>query len=314
MVKRENYMEYTTGNFKRISEDLSFLINSCAATAKIKQIVVEEEEENFLLRSSMHLLLLAPIGQIKSTILSQIAGQTKREVITEITRAGLVGSLDSKTIQIIPGTAWECRNSLMILDEFSFGRKKEGWEVFLQLLESQSWGKRIGMFSADQRIEDEDLYFNVGKGRIDLKTRFSCIVATMKNFEFQRGQNFRAFVSRCVPFTFNLKEEDLDKIAEGKKLYKVYKYSPEPVVYIKNSKYKQIKRTVWKELKKCSLEYVRKELFLRSLGDCCRIYAATGKNDSDIFEKVTSWKVSAQMLIGKYYKTARIGKHAHNKM
>jgi len=37
--------------------------------------------------------------------------------------------MGSKTYQIIPGSMWEYRNSLMLLEEFSFGRKKEGRDV-----------------------------------------------------------------------------------------------------------------------------------------------------------------------------------------
>lgn len=289
------------GNFRDISNEISFLINSALGSAKIKSLVVEEDEKDYNMRSSLHVILRSPVGQAKSTIMEQIGKTVNREIFTEVSRAGLVGSLDNKTYQVIPGATWECRNSLLLMDEFAFGKKKEGWEVFLQLLESQRWSKRIGIFSADQNMEDEDLYFRVSKGKIDLKTRFSCIVATMKNFAFHRGQSFRAFVTRCIPYSFDLSIDDLNKISEGKELFKLKVTMPEEKVYLQKSKYRKIKRIVMKELNKCPDLRSRKELFLRSIGDCCRIYAVWGKNDRRFFNDIVAWKIGTHMLIGKYY-------------
>jgi hypothetical protein len=288
-------------DFKEVSKNISFLVNTAVATVKIKKLTVMENNGAYNMRPTLHLILSAPVGQLKSTILQQIADTFKREVITEVTRAGLVGSLDNQTFQMIAGAGWESRNSLLLLDEFTFGRKKEGWEVFLQLLESQRWGKRIGVFSADQSELDGDLYFKVSKGRIDLKTRFACIVATMKNFKMQSAQSFRAFVTRTSPYPFNLTEGDLEKVAQGKKVFEYQELNPPEEVIIDNKVYRRLIKHVKKGLSKCDKPYIRKELFLRSVGDLCRVYAVWGKNDNDFMNNIIDWKVKVQQSIGSYF-------------
>lgn len=254
------------------------------------------------MRPSLHIILRSPIGQMKSTIMEEIALKKNKEVITELTRAGLVGALDCKTMQFIAGAAWSCRNSLLLLDEFTFGRKKEGWEAFLQLLESQRWGKRVGIFSADQEEKDEDLYVRVSKGRIDMKTRFACVVATMKRLEMRSGQGFRAFISRCVPYHFDLDEDDLVAIAQGTPLYREKKFNPPCNTEINNKVYSRIVKAAKSELSKCPSPKIRKELYLRSIGDICRTYAVHEKNDKDYMRNLIRWKVEAQEMIGKAYK------------
>jgi len=288
-------------NLRKISSDISFLINTAIASAKIKKLHVEEKGGMYRMRPSLHVILSAPVGQVKSTIMEQIAPVVNREIITESTRAGLVGSLDNKTYQMIPGAAWECRNSLLLMDEFTFGKKREGWEVFLQLLETQKWGKRIGVFSSDQHELDGDLYYKVSRGRIDMKTRFACIAATMKKFEFQSGQSFRAFVTRCVPYMFDLDEKDLEEIAEGKKVFKYCDLNPKEDVAISHKVYRRIMAHVRKGMLSCSVPWIKKELYLRSIGDLCRAYAVWGKNDNNFMHNIVRWKVATQMLVGKYF-------------
>lgn len=292
--------------FSKVSKELSFIINASLRSAKVKRLVLEEPHVEYSSRPVLHVLLRAPVGQAKSTIMSQIGAAVNSKVITEVSRAGLVGSLDGKTMQIIHGAAWECRNNLLLLDEFTFGKKQEGWEVFLQLLEAQMWSKRIGIYSSDSETVDGDLYYNVKKGAIDVKTRFACIIATMKDFRFYRGQNFRALVTRCVPYNFDLTEEDISRILNGELLFKLdKKIEKEPFVdevRIDQQKYLKIKRYVMNKLKvECKDENTRKEIIMRTVGDCCRFYAATGNNTTRHFRDIIQWKSKTHGMIGQFY-------------
>src|SRR3990167_6350343 len=96
--------------FKRIRNEISTLVNASIASAKIRKLEIHETKGIYSMRPPIHLVLHAPVGQIKSTILQEIANAMKSTVMLEITRAGLVGTLDGKTSQMIPGAAWECRN------------------------------------------------------------------------------------------------------------------------------------------------------------------------------------------------------------
>jgi hypothetical protein len=57
--------------------------------------------------------------------------------LDEATAPGLVGTIDSRTFQFIPGLAWTGRNRLILMDEFKIRRKTDDWIVFLKLLEDQ---------------------------------------------------------------------------------------------------------------------------------------------------------------------------------
>jgi hypothetical protein len=134
-----------------------------------------------------------------------------------------------------------------------------------------------------------------------MKTRFACIVATMKKFEFQRRQAFRAFVTRCVPYMFDLDEKDLEEIAEGIKIFNYVEVKPEEEIIISHNVYRRIMRYVKEGLSACEVPWIKKELYLRSIGDLCRVYAVWGKNDNKLMHNVVKWKLDAQLLVGKYY-------------
>lgn len=286
--------------FAKTKGEMTWLINVALATAKIRKLTVQEPNIKYNLRPSLHVILQSKVSSTKSTILEQIGSEITKPILTEITRPGLVGTIDQKTMQLIPGASWECRNSLMLIDEVSFSDKDNSYDAFLMLLEQQKYSKRFGLFSASQETKDKDLYLRVDKGQIDIKTRFSCIMATMKRLEYMRGQRFRALMTRVVPYQFDLNEEDLNKIAEGHSLVTIQDTKIDPEIHISLEDYQKIKELVNKELSKCSTKFIREELFLRSIGDACRIYAVTKSMDK--IPEVISWKIKAQELIGKYYK------------
>jgi hypothetical protein len=243
-------------------------------------------------------------------MLGQIASKIDVPVLLEVTKPGLVGTIDNKTLQLIPGAAWECRNNLMLIDEFNVSKKNDSWEAFLQLLEQQEWSKRFGMFSASLQENDNDLFVHVDKGKIDLRTRFSCIIATMKDFRFMRGQKFRALITRTIPYNFVLSEEELDMVADGHEFFVLDKKFNGDFVdefIVKRKKYLWIKGIVKNTLKnECNSRIIRSELFLRTIGDCCRLFASSQKKlEKKDFETVVKWKINAQQKIGEYYKTKK---------
>lgn len=289
---------------KQTIQDISFLLSFQEASLATKKITIEEKYGKYTsLRTVPHVILRAPVGQAKSTVLQQLSKDLNVPVLTEATRAGLVGAIDNKTMQPIPGAAWTSRNSFLLMDEFKFGKKDGGWEVFLQLLEDQRWAKRIGVYSPDINEEDHDLYFKTQKGSIELKTRFAAVIGTMKRFELQTGQAFRAFVSRCIPYEFQLNREELKEIAEGKKLYQKKTFPKKEEITISHKEYKKIIENVDKTLNgQCKNPKLGNELFLRSIGDCCRYYAATGQNNTKAYKLITTWKAQTYNKLGTAYK------------
>lgn len=302
-----DYLQNLT--LEQLQQKISFLVNAAMATATIHKLTVKEPKGNFNMRPSLHVLIGMPTGQLKSTILNEIATITKRQVITETSKAGLVGSIDQRAQDFVEGAAWEARNSLLLLDEFTFGRKnKEGWEVFLQLLENQHWSRRIGISSKKIIKKDGDLYLKVDKGKIDLKIRFSAIIATMKRFELQRGDSFRAFATRTVPFRTKASFEVLQQVSKGEKIFLYQPFTVKPEVVIPLETYNIISDYADQKIKdqaaKLFPTWICKEIYLRSIGDICRVYAVHQKIDFEMWNNIINWKLSAQLAIGKYYKDA----------
>jgi hypothetical protein len=291
--------------FDRLSREISYLVNTSIASVKVKKLLVEERYrvEPFSMRPVMHVVLSAPIGEMKSTTLAEIADVVKAPVVTELTQPGLIGTIDKQTYQIIPGAAWKVRNKMLLIDEFNLGKEREGWNVFLQLLEDQMWNKRFGgnVISATPEI-DGDLYLKAEKGELDIKTRFASIFTTMKSIEYYGSQGFRAFISRTVPYNYRLSRNQIQTILHGKKLFKYEEINPPTEVTIPLKTYTKIIKIVDEEI---SLEKsdVGNEYYARTVGDCCRFFAVRGTLKG--VEKIAQLKIMAHHLIGTATKEGR---------
>lgn len=288
-------------DLRRVSDDVSFLVNLSIASTKLKKLVaIEKDGKQYELATSLHLVITAPIGTGKSTVLSEVSDIMNMKIITDFTVPGIIGTIDKQTMQPIYGAAWECRNSVMLLDEFNFKSQELGGlglNVFLQLLEKgQRWSKRIAIFSAEQKTEDGDLYFHSSSGKIDIKTRFAAIITSMRGVEFYNSQRFRAFMSRCVPYYMGLSKEDQVDIVSGTPIFKYKEINPPSEVVLSYRQYKMIVRMVSKMLDELHSSELQGELLGRCVGDACRVYAITG-NMKDA-KRVVRYKMIGQSLIG----------------
>jgi hypothetical protein len=282
--------------------DLEQLLGAAIASAKIKRLTLQEAHENFNLRPQIHLILRSPTGSMKSTVLGMISKQLNVPVITETTIPGLVGTVDSDTHQWIPGAAWTARNSMLLLDEFKFDKHADSYIPLLALMEDQRYNRRLGLFSVPTEHTDGDLSLIYQNGEVNLKTRFSCVVASMKRFERFSSDFFKAFVNRTIPFEYEFSNEALRGFAEGKFQLNIPDYKPQPEVFIPRRKYFGFIRFVERTIKTYpASQEAKAENFLRSIGDVCRLYAATGKEDWDFWRKVIWWKLSVYDKVGRYY-------------
>lgn len=283
--------------------DLEKLLGAAIASAKIKHLTLQETHSNFDLRPQIHLILRSPTGSMKSTVLGMISKQLQVPVITETTIPGLVGTVDSDTHQWIPGAAWNAKNSMLLMDEFRFDKHAESYIPLLALLEDQRYNRRLGLFSVATEHIDGDLSLIYLNGEVNLKTRFSCVVASMKRFELFRSDFFKAFVNRCIPFEYQFNYEALTGFAQGKYRLNIPDYGPKPEVFIPRRKYFKFIEFVKRTIKTYpASEDSKAENFLRSVGEVCRLYAATGREDRNLWRKVIWWKLSTYERIGLAYR------------
>jgi hypothetical protein len=291
--------------------NMSKLVSLSVASVKIEKLTIEEFRGPVTIRPQMHLLLRAPTGAMKSTILNAIQKQTStpkrpNEIISEVTRAGLVGSIDGKTMQLVEGAAWNCRNNILLLDEFRFNRRSDDWNIFLQLLEDQHYSRKLGIFSADKELIEGDLHLKLKGGQISLKTRFACIIATMKRFQHSTSEEFKAFVNRCVPYEYDLEIDEIDKIISGELDFSFKELKPESEVVISKGDYTRIRKMVKVTIKESTDNvFTQKQNFARAVGDICRIHAITDNHDRDFERSIVKWKCKVYDSIGQDFKRRR---------
>lgn len=278
--------------------DIKWLISLAKNSVKIAQISIEEDDGMHNLRPQMHIMLRSSTGSLKSTILRFIQVASNGFFVDSTTAPGMVGTIDKTTFQMIPGASWKGRNNILLFDEFNFRRKTTDSVVFLKLLEDQTYVKRFGLFSSAQELKDKDLYFRVDKGLVEVKTRFSAVIATMRRFEYFSSANFKALVNRCIPYEYSFNLDELDYLISKTKLFTVSRYKTKDSYIVKNRDYKRIKKAVKKLMPDND---VGKENFTRAVGDAVRAHCIMGNCKKSYIEKICKWKIDTYSKIGKYY-------------
>lgn len=224
------------------------------------------------------MLLQGGPGSLKSTILEEIAAKHGVTPYSYVTYAAMIGTIDPVTGDLIPGLVWQTRRKPLLLDEFRTGERGDtgAIDVLLGALESGLYKRKVGQRSRPLSEDDGDLYYRVKDGDIEVKTRFPCIIATMKNLDKARSEKYQALTQRCIPIRFTLTPEQLDEILQGKPFYQYEKHTTDNDITIPASDYRQLHELA----KKFRADYPNfQSVFARALGDLCRIYAIVGYID-----------------------------------
>ena len=310
MTIRENSEDKIKDDGKKVIEStkkLSELINLAIASAKIKNLILQEKNSNISIRPQINILIHGSIGSTKSTMLKEISKKIGCPLpVTDMTFPALVGSIDKQTRMIIPAMCWECKNTLMLMDEFSMDNSTTG-NAILQLAEGGEYSRKISMFSMPKEEINEDLFFKTKDGTISVKTRFSLIFATMRNVEYTQSKLLKALISRCLVIPYYPTIKELKEISDGKPsfYYKEIKIK-EDNVFIKRKDYEKIRNFV-------DSKNIGMDNYLRTIGDCCRVYAITHKHDTKLYELICSLKnIVYKNYIPKHDKEVKQGEKYDN--
>jgi hypothetical protein len=235
------------------------------------------------IRGNIHLFFRADSGNFESTILRELGAYFKVDTLELITNAGLVGTVD-KNMNVIPGEAWRIRNRLLLLDEFNVEGDSSCIQPLLSLLEDQKYKKAIGRMANEQKEVDGDLYFEVKKGEMRMKSRFSCVICSMRKIEKNRSVNIDALLSRCIVIPYSLGNNEIEYVMNGHSLLKIKKCPfKKPFDFtIKAKDYKRIMESV-----KAYPGFDMQRQFPRIVGDCCRAFAVLGKHDDSTYYLIT---------------------------
>jgi uncharacterized C2H2 Zn-finger protein len=249
-------------------EAISFLANFSLDGLRMKRLTITSKSSRNI-RPQPNLYLQAPKGNVKSSILEEIAAFSLSQVTTGITYPALVGSVDKETKQTLPAVAWKCRDKPLLIDEWADNPGRvEVINALLQITEGGKYSRDISRFMAPYEEKDGELYFRAKDGHISLRTRTSLILATMHNLLRSPNMGIQALISRCIPYAFRLTKEEMRHIIEG-----------EP--FLKLRPKKKIKETATIKRKDTArlLDYAEgagETNYMRSFGDLARCFAIYG--------------------------------------
>jgi hypothetical protein len=272
--------------------DLSELIGLVIGSSKIKSLVVQQEGGCYNMRPSLHLLWYSPSGTGKSAVLKDVARVLKTDIYSNITYSSLVGSVDKHLNPVVAG-AWSVFGKVFVIDEFRCKNDDESdfLDAMNRLWEDQEYSRKLGRKATPIKLKKEKGYFfEVGSdGLIRIKTRFASIIAGMFDYpEWGKvSVQTKALISRCIPVSFRPSRDFLLKVANGKGAIKIREFpfdKRNENVMINLDDYKKILDFV------SNYEGLQDVIYLRSIGDLCRVFAVTGKHDEKLYDKIISLK------------------------
>jgi hypothetical protein len=260
-------------------EELSILVNLAIASAKIKKLSTPYKE----IRPNLHIIMWGASGSGKSTVMYDVAKKLGIKVYSGITSANLRGSIDKMTGLLSSPVIWECRNSLLMIDEYyveKFGGSRHVLNELLSLMENPHYMKPFAYRCNDSEEKDDDLFCALKKNKLEVKSRFTLFINTMMNLPVKKQMpEMNALMGRCLVLAFTPSLDDIKRMLDGKSEYIYKEYYPKPEVKISKKNFEKIKLFL-------DGKNVPRDYYMRLCGDLCRVYAVLGKIDEKIFNLI----------------------------
>jgi hypothetical protein len=117
----------------------------------------------------------------------------------------------------------------------------------------------------------------------------------MKNWDLARSGKFAALTQRCIPIRYTLDDATVDSVLEGRHVFTLPPFSPKPGAKIAQKDFAKI-RTVAAEVRESPpLNKEFRHVYMRSIGDLCRIFAVTDRLDQHLFRLVCYLKAGVEL-------------------
>jgi len=269
----------------RTLEIISILVGIACATSKIETLEFKQPKRTQSLRPQLHVILRSEPGSFKSTILESVGRKFDVTPYSNVTYPAMIGTIDQLTGRPLPGLVWQTRNKPLLLDEFKTGERGDSAavDVLLGAMEGGHYKRKIGLRSEDYREEDGSLFYRVENGEIEVKTRFSSIIATMKNWDMNRSGKYEALSQRCIPVRYTLGDRTIDDVLDGAEVYRHHEYHPPRQIVIGRRDFLKI-RELAAQIREKNDNF--RSVYTRTIGDICRILAVTARFDPELFRLV----------------------------
>src|SRR5207249_668497 len=245
------------------------LLSYQIASARLQKLTIITDGKEQEIRPFINVILRAPLGQVKTSILHEVAKFGKKEngphrkIMNKITEPALVGSIDTKSHNFTVGFAWQNRNDISLFDEFDAGgydfySRKQTHDALLQLLEHGYYENKVGIQTNSFVVVDGRNYCRAQDGLISLKVNTPSIFATMNRFDRMKSDFARALITRTIPYEYVMNIEELFQlINKGYRLELKHFETPKEITINDSMRY-EISKFVKEELDVLQNEYSRK--------------------------------------------------------
>ena len=277
---------------------LNKLVNIAASSAKIRKITVNlpDSTPRINLRPQIHLWIQAKKSSFKTAILHEAQKYYGGDYEYMFTYASLVGSTDSDTGRDTTSAAWNVRNSILFIDEFTVAHKNDLPRALLSLLSDGEHSRIIKSKKFRRYLKDNDLFFRVKDGSIKIKTRFVAMFATMYSLEhYSRYTVYDALMDRCIVIPYKVTDEMRRKVARGTPVFQYKPYDVKPEVIISAEDYQYI-YNFWDKNSPKFYANVDNYLDIRALDDMLRIFAVTQKHDDELYLHVLEYASNIEQI------------------
>ena len=269
-----------------------------AASAKIQTLEVQQGENRQYHRPQLNLILRSEPGSFKSTILREVGEHFQALPYSNVTYAAMIGTIEPNSKDLIPGLVWQCRKKPLLLDEFKTGERGDtaAVDVLLGVMEQGYYKRKIGLLSHPYNEPDGQLFYRAEDGEIEVSTQLSAIIATMKNWDLARSGKFAALTQRCIPVRYTLDDATVDSVLEGVHVFALHSFAPKPHVKIAKKDFDKIRAIAAEVRENPPLNKEFRPVYMRSIGDLCRIFAVTAHFDPRLFRLVCYLKAGVELV------------------
>jgi len=205
-------------NLDLVSNKLYTLIgntlNNSINLRKVKKIIIKEKYGTHSPRPQQHLMLVAPFGTFKSTVINLLENLLNNDLVIadDATKASLLGTI-TRDRQYVEGVLSTCGGKILAIDEWD-SLNYDATQCLLSPLENMRINRNLG-FSVKELTEINNDFTNmrIEKGMISGKVQFTCISMSMGYPT--KGKAQLALNSRFRLIKIPIDEIEIKKIIKG---------------------------------------------------------------------------------------------------